>query len=313
MSLKVIKAGILDSIQDSGRTGYRQYGINLSGSMDVFSGRKANILAGNNPEDAVIELHFPASIFEFTSPASFVLSGADFAAVIDDQFVHNDQLNFARENSILRFVSYKKGARGYLSISGALKIDNWLDSKSTNFKAGIGGYHGRRLLKDDIIPFNNSVSKYEHRTLGEITGLEESGELFVLPGNEWDWVSEKGKKTFLNSDFAISSKSDRMGYSLTGPAIAKVNPEELTSSPVCFGTIQLLPDGNLIVLMADHQTTGGYPRIANIISAHHKALAQKRPGDTITFKLTDIGTAEKLKMEEVNILLNLIQQTTSED
>src|SRR5687768_6694561 len=113
MSLKVIKAGILDSIQDTGRTGYREYGINLTGSMDIFSGRKANILAGNKPEDAVIELHFPASAFQFTSPSSFVLSGGDFGAVVNDEFVHNDQLISVEENAILRFTSYKQGARCY--------------------------------------------------------------------------------------------------------------------------------------------------------------------------------------------------------
>lgn len=313
MSLKIIKAGILDSIQDTGRIGYRQYGINPSGSMDLFSAKKANILAGNNPEDAVIELHFPASTFQFTRSTSIVLSGGDFGAVVDDQHIPNDQLIFIRENAVLSFTSQRQGSRCYLSVSAGLKIDSWLNSKSTNFKAVSGGYHGRRLLKDDIISFVDPDRKLDYGICHAPLDINESIELLVLPGNEWDWVSEEGKDNFLKSDFTISAKSDRMGYTLTGPSISRVNVAELISSPVCFGTIQLLPDGQLIVLMADHQTTGGYPRIAHIISAHQNIIAQKKPGDRITFKLTDIGTAENLRIEQDSILLDLIQQIPSLD
>ena len=121
-------------------------------------------------------------------------------------------------------------------------------------------------------------------------------------------MPNEGKDISLKNEFIISPKSDRMGYSLSGPLIARIKHEELVSSPVCFGTIQLLPDGNLIVLMADHQTTGGYPRIAYVISAHHKFLAQKKPGDKITFNLTDVATAEMLKMEEEKMLHDLREQ-----
>ncbi len=310
MSLKIIKAGMLDSIQDLGRFGYRQYGINPTGVMDSYASRMANFLVGNEPEDAVIELHFPASAFLFSLPAVIALTGADFSATIDEQFVPHHKAVTIPEKSVLRFTNHINGARCYLAVAGGFELTKWLDSYSTNFKAAIGGFQGTRLRKDDIILFAKKksdrllIDKLRHI---QITG-DETQPILVLPGNEWNWLSENEKEAFIRSEFIISPQSDRMGYKLVGNKISPINKMELVSSPVCFGTIQLLPDGNLILLMADHQTTGGYPGIATVITAHHSILAQKRPGSLIHFALTDIMTAEKLlfKKEEEFISLQNI-------
>jgi antagonist of KipI len=127
----------------------------------------------------------------------------------------------------------------------------------------------------------------------------------ILPAPEWNWLSDDAQNSFLNNEFIISRLSDRMGFRLDGTKIFRSKKEELVSSAVTFGTIQLLPDGSVVLLMADHQTTGGYPRIASVITAHHSAIAQKKPGDSIKFELTDISTAEKLFFEQENILEEL--------
>src|SRR5688572_12224364 len=159
MSLKVVKAGILDSIQDTGRFGYRRFGINPTGAMDIESCLRANRLLENNKEEAVIELHFPASTFLFEKQAHIVLTGADFSASIDHQFIPNEHPVFVPENSVLNFSQPRAGARCYLSVAGGFEIAKWLNSYSTHLKAEMGGWHGRRLLKNDVIPFRRNIEK----------------------------------------------------------------------------------------------------------------------------------------------------------
>ena len=271
----------------------------------MLSARKANLIVGNSADEAVIELHFPASSFLFERSSVFALTGADFSAAIDGHFIPLNKPIAVAENSILRFKRPVSGTRSYLSVSGGFEIPKWLNSYSTNFKAGIGGMHGSRLRKDDVIPFQNK--SFKSRVIKELLPLTNAGDenlpIMFLPGNEWDWLSATNKDDFLKPGFTISHQADRMGYRLSGKQIYLKEKMDLVSSPVSFGTIQLLPDGNLILLMADHQTTGGYPRIGTVISAHHSILAQKRPGDQIHFELTDILTAEKLLFHEEEELL----------
>ena len=306
MSLKIIKAGILDSIQDKGRYGYQKYGINPTGAMDLFSCRKANILV-NNPEDAaVIELHFPASVFLFEENALITLSGADFSPVVNDQFIPIGEPVLISKGSVLRFASLVHGSRCYLAVAGGFKLQGWLNSCSTNFKAQIGGLNGRRLLINDILDFEKPLP---YKTIAQKPELQmanidySTNEILILPGPEWNWISQKQKDILFDSDYTISSQSDRMGYRLNGNPIYPERKDDLVSSPVSLGTIQLLPDGQMIVLMADRQTTGGYPRIATVITAHHTIIAQKKPGEVLRFKITDILTAERLLYEQEALLM----------
>ncbi len=303
MSLKIIKAGILDSIQDTGRFGYRQFGINPTGSMDCLASAKANLIVNNDIHEAVIELHFPASIIQFQLSVYIAITGADFSASIDGKKIPQDEQVYIQKNSILTFEHHVIGARAYLAIKGGLDIPQWLQSWSTNLKAACGGWHGRRLMKGDLIPFRkpyvsgSSPSSYDAMIKSSVQEINVN-KVLVLQGHEWNWLSPDAQDLFLSSGFIISNHSDRMGYRLTGPTLHHAVQEELVSSPVCFGTIQLLPDGQLMLLMADHQTTGGYPRIAYVISAHVSFVAQKRPGDSLHFELTDIAVAENLLFEQ---------------
>jgi antagonist of KipI len=314
MSLRIIKAGILDTVQDLGRNGYQHLGINPSGAMDTFAAQLANMLAGNNCHEAVLELHFPASTFLFEQETMLALGGADFSPSINGETIPLWQPVLVAKNSILQFQKWKQGARCYLAFKEKLDLPKWLNSFSTNLKAAGGGFKGRVLQKDDILFFKEEneykkkLQDKDHVVLPWKADIdwnkEQTDRITLIQGNEWDWLTQKAQDHFLNQPFIISSSADRMGYRLQGSLQTKEN-KELVSSAVSFGTIQLLPNGELIILMADHQTTGGYPRIAHVISAHLPLLAQKRPGEKIHFQMTTMQQAEELLLQQQQHLQQL--------
>jgi len=314
MSLKILKAGMLDSIQDAGRFGYQQFGINPGGTMDKYAAAIANILVDNNKDEAVIEMHFPAPSIFFEQPAMIALSGADFSANINGTQIPLNHAVIINKHTTLQFQTPKNKSRCYLAVKGGVKISKWLNSYSTNLVAEAGGFSGRKLLKDDILELNN-INNYKFQDkedfkilpwgANEDFGIQYSEEFLVLQGSEWDWLDSASQEKFLKNPFFISHNSDRMGYRLASEPLHSATKTELVSSAVNFGTIQLLPDGQMIVLMADHQTAGGYPRIAHVISAHLPQLAQIRPGEKIQFYLTDLALAENLLCRQQQHLLQL--------
>lgn len=310
MSLQVVKAGIADSIRDGGRNGYQHLGINVTGAMDVFAMQVANILVGNNRNEAVLELYFPASVFRFTASAIISLAGADFLPHINEEPVNILQPITVQKGDILNFKKINNGARCYLAVKGGIEADDWLGSKTTNTKAAAGGYEGRYLKKKDEINFSATVINEEKRFRAlswraVLPSFENKNEIGFIPGQEWNWLNEEAKQVFLNTAFTIHAHSDSMGYRVENKKISAGPFEELVSTGVGYGTVQLLPDGSFIILMADHQTTGGYPRIAHIITAHHSVLAQLKPGDEFRFKKYTIEEAEDLLVAQENFLAQL--------
>ena len=319
MSLKIVKPGMLDSIQDMGRYGYQQVGINPTGAIDRYAAAIANILVGNSNREAVIEMHFPAATIFFEQATIIALSGADFGATISGKPIPVNHPIVVNKNSTLQFHSPKNKSHCYLAVRGGMKISKWLNSYSTNLKAEAGGYSGRRLLKDDTIDLNeepgltpideNDPTSIDCKILpweaNENFGMEESEQVMVMTGAEWSWLEKNSQEKFLKNPFFISHNSDRMGYRLASEPLHLHTKTELVSSAVSFGTIQLLPDGQLIILMADHQTTGGYPRLGNVIAVHLSTLAQMKAGDKIQFKFTDHQTAEDLLLKQQQHLMQL--------
>jgi len=307
MSLKILKAGMLDSIQDMGRYGYQQFGINPTGCMDKYAAAIANCLVCNNMNEAVIEIHFPAPSILFEQTALIAITGADFNTTISESNVPINHPLIINKNETLQFQSPKNKSRCYLAIKGGLKLNSWLNSYSTNLKAEAGGVNGRKLLKDDVIELKESSNNIELNEeafkvlpwqANENFNIDDSEDFLVIEGSEWSWIDRQSQEKFLKNPFYISHNSDRMGYRLASEPLHLIEKTELISSGVGFGTIQLLPDGQLIVLMADHQTTGGYPRLGNIISTHLSRLAQMKAGDEIHFKLADHKTAEALLLKQ---------------
>jgi antagonist of KipI len=313
MSLQIIKSGILDTIQDCGRYGFQHLGINPGGAMDLFSAQLSNSLLGKNLDSPVIEIHFPASQILFEKETIICITGANFSPEINHQKIPIVQPVVINKKSVLQFKNTEAGARCYLSVLHEIALDKWLNSYSTNLKAAAGGWHGRSLQKGDALNFKNIIN-CEHLVTNKDFSLlqwranlknKNATEIRFIPGNEWDWLSEDAKNIFQEGNYQVSNNSDRMGYRLRGKELKLKENKQLVSSAVTFGTIQLLPDGQLIVLMADHQTTGGYPRPGHVISVDLPLLAQKKPGDKIIFCVVEKHIAEQELIEQQKYLQQL--------
>lgn len=312
MSLLIKKEGLLSTIQDLGRNNFRRFGINPNGAMDRTAARLINILLGNNENESVIEMHFPAPEIVFEEDAVFAIGGADFGAKLNNEEIKSWKINIAKKDDILKFTDKIFGNRCYLAVKGGFKIEKWLDSTSTNLTAKFGGTNGEKLKINDRIYFNQK-QKPELKT--QNSKLKISNNLLpfyscfptvrIIKGAEFDDLTAISERDFLHETFAISQNSNRMGFRLEGKPLYLLEKRELVSSAVDFGTIQLLPDGQIIILMADHQTTGGYPRLGNIISIDLPLAAQLGANDKIGFHLISIEEAEKLLFEferELNFL-----------
>jgi antagonist of KipI len=317
MAFSIIKPGLLDTIQDLGRHGFGNWGVNPGGAMDIYAAQVANLLVGNDQHEAVIEIHFPGPQILFEQNTLIAITGADFSPTVNDEVIPRWQPVVVRKNTVLHFPSLVQGGRCYLSVHGGYCVKKWLNSYSTSLKAGVGGWQGAPLKKGDELPFNESTI-YFAGLLKEESNFEilpwrvntekiyqYPHEIGFIPGHEWAFLPDAARRSFTENNYLIHPSSDRMGYQLIGSPLSLERPLELVSSAVSFGTVQLLPGGQLIVLMADHQTTGGYPRIAHVVSAHLPKLAQLRPSDTIQFKLMDLDAAEHMlvsRQKELHIL-----------
>ncbi len=292
---------MLDTIQDLGRQGYQHLGINTNGAMDRFAARLANGLLGKDLAAPVIEMHFPAAAILFEKPTIICITGADFSPVINYKPLPINHPIAVNKNSLLQFTAVKSGARCYIATAQDLQIDKWLNSYSTNLIAAAGGFNGRALQKEDRISYKDYriLNSLFHGkdviilpwTIGQLTTAN-TNEIKCVQGSEWNCLTHESKLLFQKEPFQISTIADRMGYRLTGRPLKIKEEISLLSSAVNFGTVQLLPNGKLIILMADHQTTGGYPKIAHVISAHLPVLAQMTPHQELTFAMTDMETAE---------------------
>ncbi len=302
--IEVVKAGMADSVQDAGRFGYQHLGINPTGAMDLNAMRIANALVGNQLNQAVVELIFPASSFCFHRSALIALSGADFSAKLNRKSIPINQPVLAPAKSELKFSRILNGSVGYLAVQGGFELIPWLNSYSTNLKATTGGVEGRYLKKGDKLELRNKgVIKIEQPQVlpwrADVSDFYSStNTIRCLKGNEFDWLTKKSQSDFQKKEFVINVQSDRMGYRLKGIALGQNKKRELLSTAVTFGTIQLLPNGELIILMADHQTTGGYPRIGHVITADRSVLVQYRPNEKLSFQFVSLEEAEALAIAQ---------------
>lgn len=312
MSIEIVKAGLFCTIQDGGRKGFQHLGINPSGAMDPVAMQIANLLIQNKPEEALIEFFYPAPAFQFNQAAFIALSGADFGATIDDMPVPIHQPIFVPANATLKFIKKTKGHIGYLAIQGGLELNEWLNSFSTNTRVAAGGFDGRNLLKGDLIAFKSSTPFLKETEgfqilpwIADTKGLYQKERIRYLPGREFNLLNQASQQFMTKAQFSIHTDSDRMGYRLKGPLLKLKKPIELISSGVTKGTLQLLPNGQCIVLLADHQTTGGYPRIGHIIQADLPSLVQLSPGMTLELAPVNMETAEKINKQQIQYLQQL--------
>lgn len=300
MSIVVLQQGIMDTIQDKGRYGFQHLGINPGGVMDRIAMAVANSLTGNPVDEALLELHFPAGKYLFEAPALIALAGADFGATVNSQAVPLHKPLYVPAGATLAFEKLRTGARCYLAVRHGFSLTPWLGSCSTHLKVAQGGFKGRALRKGDKLPVNKSLQPVSDRqpeifpwTAGTDHLYNKKDSIRILPGACWDMLDAPSQQQLITGSFRIGAHSDRMGFRLSGARLHTTRKEEQLSAGICKGAIQLLPDGQLIILMADHQTTGGYPVAAHVITADMPALAQYQPGQSLQFSITGMEAAEE--------------------
>lgn len=311
MSLEIVKAGLHDSIQDEGRFGYQHLGINPSGAMDRLAMNIANALVGNKLNEAVMELCFPAAQFVFQEAAFISLSGADFAANLNDARVPLHQLVQVPAGATLKFTKKLNGNFCYLAVKGGFEMEDWLGSKSTNTKVKAGGWQGRTLQKGDRLSFKQESAKHTEARVypwrADISDFYSATAIIrCIQGNEYNWLEKESQAHLTQTAYALTRQSDRMGYRLSGRELQQLNKQQLLSTAVTFATVQLLPNGQLIILCADHQTTGGYPRVAQVIRADQPVLVQKDIGEKIHFAFVTIEEAEQALLMQDSSLRKLV-------
>ena len=268
--MKLIKKGLLDTWQGLPIYGLQHEGIPPGGAMDTFSLQIANALVGNDVYDKALEMHFPAGVYEFETSTLIAICGANFTACVDNVEVPMNQPIKVPPGAILSCKKPVSGQRVYVA-TRELK-----DEQVSRLKILPWSMNPENVFTDDPIR--------------------------ILCGREWDQIKACSQQLVLSKSFAISPTSNRMGYQLMQEPLKTLASQNLLSSAITAGTIQLLPSGQLVVLMAGHQTTGGYPRLAHVISADLPRLAQKGPGDSLRFTLTDPTTAEYEWILEQNYL-----------
>jgi antagonist of KipI len=306
MGIEIIKAGISDSLQDLGRFGFQHLGINPTGVMDATSMAVANAVTGNALHEAVLEFAFPAPVLKFQNDALIAFSGADFTAVLNEVPIPLNQPIQITAQSVIKFLRVRKGRWCYLSVRGGFAVPEWLKSKSTHLVAGVGGFNGRKIKKGDVLSLQQSLSVEATHVLPWRSAVATPAPATIrcLAGAEFSWLTKTSQTSFATKRWRVTHRSDRMGYALQGPAIKQAVKRDLVSTAVTAGTLQLLPSGEVLTLMADHQTTGGYPRIAHVISADRPALAQKN-NEPFSFCLLSIEEAEAAYLAQARELQQL--------
>lgn len=301
MGLTVISPGALTSIQDEGRFGHQRIGMSPAGAMDLHSLRLANILVDNDMGEAALELSFLGGKFQFTKDNVFALTGADMGAMLDGVKVPVGQAVVAKAGSVLQMGQAKDGCRTYLAVAGGFDVPVLHGSKSTLLRSNLGGFNGRKLAAGDEIPFaapKKTIPNLPIRVLPPQPPIGRDVTVRVVLGPQDDRFTKAGMETFLSSAYKVDNKSDRMGYRLTGPKVEHTTDANIISDGIPFGAVQIPGSGEPMIMMSEHQGSGGYTKIANVISADIPLVAQCPPGGTIRFKAISVDEAQDLYLAQ---------------
>ncbi|ALA58626.1 biotin-dependent carboxyltransferase family protein [Nitrospira moscoviensis] len=293
-SLLVVKPGWFTTVQDLGRHGHQQYGMPVSGAMDRVAHVLANRLAGNRDQDATLEITLKGPELLFEQEAVIALAGADLTPTIDGREISLWTCLAVQAGSRLSFGARRAGGRCYLAVAGGLDVPIVLGSRATHVASRTGGFQGRVLLPGDRLTSGRSSSHARiDRSVPASLRPRYSGEapLRILPCAQRDAPMQEALAALTTSPYRLSSQSNRMGYRLDGPPLGPAQPDPTISDGTAMGMLQVPPDGRPILLMADRQTTGGYPRPAVVITADLPLAGQLVPGDAITFTVTSLQEA----------------------
>jgi antagonist of KipI len=277
VAIRVIKPGMLTTIQDAGRWGYQARGVPVAGPMDLVSHRVANALVGNDRTAATLEITLLGPELEFESERVIAITGADFDLALDGR---------PARVSHLQFLARRRGTRAYLAVSGGIATPVVLGSRATHLVSAMGGYEGRALRAGDRVTLGQSAvgATSLHALETPVVALPEDGAtLRVLAGPQDDYFAPDALDVLQSAPYVVGANSDRMGFRLDGPRLTHARGADIISDATPLGVLQVPASGLPILLMADRQTTGGYPIIATVISADMSTAGQLGPGDRVAF------------------------------
>jgi antagonist of KipI len=297
---------MMTTVQDPGRYGFAHLGVSAAGAADPWSFRIANLLVGNNEAAAVLEMTLTGAEIGFEDAALIALTGADMRPLLDGLRIPMWTAVEVRAGQTLAVGAAESGARTYLAVSGGIDVPRVFGSSSTHVRTGVGGFCGRALRQGDRVGVAAGSASSMRAGLALKAGYRDyflpPKALRVTAGLQARLFGREGADLFYSSRFEVKNESDRMGLRLAGAApIAARNRSEILTEGVSLGAVQITHDGNPIILFIDHQTTGGYPKIANVIAADFHGLGQLRPGDAVAFVEVSLEAAHELLMEQESL------------
>jgi antagonist of KipI len=290
----VVKPGMLTTIQDAGRWGFQSSGVPVAGPMDPVSHRLANALVRNAPTAAGLEITLLGPELEFDDERVVAVAGAHFEIFLDGRAMPSNAPFIVSAGARLRFGPRRIGARAYLAISGGIVAPPTLGSRATHLISAMGGLAGRALVAGDVLPLGEPSDVYGSVSMPQAAIVplpDRHARIRVLPGPQAEYFAPEALDALQSAPYAIASSSDRMGFRLEGPPLTHARGADIISDATPLGVLQVPASGQPILLMADRQTAGGYPKIATVITADMALAGQLGPGDTMSFVVTTMREA----------------------
>jgi len=299
MGINVINPGLQTTIQDLGRQLSGHLGVSSCGAADSYSFKIANLTVGNTSNEAALEMTLVGGVYQFEENVDICLSGSNFLAKINNKILPFNKKIHIEKRGILEIAETKDGARCYLAVRGGIDIKHFLDSASTHLTTKTGGLNGRSLKKGDVLKIGKSKINLNKISL-DLKYSTKRSILRITEGLQKNWFNDLNWNTLLKNSFKVSKQYSRMGIKLEGPSIRPVNKKQMVTEGIVLGAIQIPGNGKPIISFVDHQTTGGYPVIANVISADICKVGQLKEGDSFQFNLIDMKTAETMRIKQAS-------------
>lgn len=298
--LNVHAPGLLTTVQDCGRPGAAHWGVSASGTADALALRVGNLLLGNGDDAPALEITLVGGVFSFERETQIVLAGADFETQLADADVPPWQVVTLGPGRELRVGAARTGARCYLCVRGGFDVPRILQSASTHVVTQLGGFEGRALRAGDRIALGAAPPRpaWTAPAPAWLRQAYAPRAIRVTRGPQWDWFDPEAGAAFVSAPYMVREQSNRMGIRLTGPVVTQVTEESLLTEGVSLGAIQIDGTGQPIVLFVEHQTTGGYPKLANVCSVDFHRLGQLRPRDRVQFEFTSLDAARAAFLEQ---------------
>jgi antagonist of KipI len=308
--VKVVKPGLFTTVQDLGRHSYQVYGVSACGGMDPISLRLANILVGNDEGEAVLEVTLIGPRLRFEEEGIIAITGGDISPSINGKSISMWKSLYVKKGDELSFGTCKYGCRAYIAFAGGIQVPKIMDSRSTFIRGNYGGVEGRALKTGDLIPIG--LSRF---TLGGLVGRrlrpQDIPDYKTIRSVQFVWgpqdsaFTEEARKTFVSKPYTVSNNSDRMGYRLEGESLKHIDGADIISDFITVGSIQVPANGQPIILMADCQMSGGYTKVGVVIGVDIPYLAQKKPGDSVSFQAIEVEAAQELWRKQEQLLSEL--------